>query len=276
MPAINWTDEEIEELAEIDREDQDEARDWWREVALVGFVTLIDAQPEPQTDAERKRLAALGIAFFFWWQRRRDRYISRRTGRTVSTQQLRRAVDGAVQNGAKRMRDLTNNLREGRLTLAQWQTRMAREIKLNHLSNGSVARGGLAQLTQADLDRISQRVAGQETFLRRFARQIEDGEQLLDGTALRRADMYAQAGRNTYHQLQELNMIESGFNEVRSILNAQESCSDSSRPGCIEEAARGFVPIGELTPLGRRTCLSNDRCSLEYRNAETGETRLVA
>lgn len=275
-PALDWTDEDIEDLADVDRAARDDARDWWRELAPAGYATLLNAQPEPATDRDREALAVLGLAVFFFWRRRRGVYVSRRTGRIVSPRQLRGVVDRIVAGSAGNVRAQTQALREGRITLAQWQARMSRELQNLHLATAAQARGGIAQLTQADLDRIRRITGEQHVFLRRFAEQIDAGEQVLDGTALRRADMYAQAGRNTYHEFSTLNMLDRGFDEVRSILNARESCTVSSRPGCIEEAARGFVPVGEHVPLGERTCLTNCQCSLEFRDRETGETRVVA
>jgi hypothetical protein len=55
-------------------------------------------------------------------------------------------------------------------------------------------------------------------------------------------------------------------------LHGRDSCKSSKRPGCIEEAQKGWQPIGTLSVVGSRTCLSNCRCSFSYRRSSTGET----
>ena len=53
-------------------------------------------------------------------------------------------------------------------------------------------------MSQADYGRAGQRIREQYDYINRFAQQVASGEQKLDGTLTRRAQMYAEAGRNTY------------------------------------------------------------------------------
>lgn len=43
--AIHWTDEDLDQLAEIGPEDIEEAKAWWRRNADPRFRELLDAEP---------------------------------------------------------------------------------------------------------------------------------------------------------------------------------------------------------------------------------------
>lgn len=158
------------------------------------------------------------------------------------------------------MRDLALALKEGRISVAEWQIETAATIKQMHLASTAAARGGWAQLTPADLGRAGQIVKKQYGYLGDFARQIESGEQPLDGRFLRRVDLYAQAARGTFHTFDGLEQQARGKTEERNVLHASESCA-----GCIEQSGRSWVGIGELIPVGSRSCLVNCKCDIEYR-----------
>lgn len=186
-------------------------------------------------------------------------YVDER-GRFLSRREVRDVLDNALANNGKIVRDLTQQLREGRISLADWQTGMAREIKNVHLYSAAAARGGWAQMTQADYGRAGQRIATQYRFLRGFAEDIASGKQPLNGRALERAAMYSEAGRNTFHHVEREEMEVRGMTEERSILHANDSCE-----GCLEEEAAGWQPIGEGVPIGERDCLTRCKCTTDYR-----------
>ena len=181
-------------------------------------------------------------------------------GRFVPRRTIREAMDEALDEAATRLRGHAEALRTGRLSLPEWQNLMRREMKEIHLWNAAGARGGWAQMSAADFGRLGPAMKRQYRYLERFARQVEQGLPL-DGRFLRRAEMYAEAGRATYHQMDELVHRERGYDQERNILDpAAEHCSE-----CEGETARGWVPIGELVPIGGRECRTRDRCHIEYR-----------
>jgi hypothetical protein len=194
----------------------------------------------------------------FTWDARTARY--RRGGRFVSRLQIRMWLDEALDASGARIAALAEQLRAARIDLVSWQVRMAREIKNVQLYSAAAAKGGWAQLTQADLGRVGQSVQAQLRYLNRFARQIQTGAQPLDGRMVERAKMYADSGRQLFDRTYRAEMIVRGYTHERSVRYAGDSCA-----GCVAEAAKGWVSIGSIVPVGQRQCLSRCRCTVSYR-----------
>jgi hypothetical protein len=199
----------------------------------------------------------------YTWDERSARYASKATGRFVAQATVRAELDATLDRAEKNIISLAESLRTGRISLADWQAQMAREIKNIHLASGALAKGGWSQMAPADWGRVGQKLRFHYERLGNFARQIADGTQRLDGTLARRAALYVQAGRNTYHAVEQREMLARGMVEERNIRHAGDSCEGEN--SCIGESARGWVPIGEMVPIGARICLSRCRCSVEYR-----------
>jgi hypothetical protein len=193
------------------------------------------------------------------WNEQAGRYI-RSTGHFVARSEVRAALDRTLDTAEKRMAAVTEQLRQGSIALPDWQLQMAREVKSVHLASAALAKGGWAQMAPADYGRAGQLIRRQYAFLRNFAQQVANGEQRLDGTLARRAGMYVAAGRGTFHQVERREMEQRGMTEERNLRHAGDSCQ-----GCLTETARGWVGIGELVPVGSRTCRTACRCSVEFR-----------
>jgi hypothetical protein len=181
-------------------------------------------------------------------------------GRFLSRAQVRDTLDNALANNGLVMRDLTQQLRDGKIRLADWQTAVAREVKNVHLYSTAAAKGGWANMTPADYARAGQRIEAQYRFLRGFAEDVASGKQPLNGAALSRAVMYSEAGRNTFHHVERQEMEIRGMTEERSVIHPADSCED-----CIEQDEAGWQPIGEAVPIGERQCLTRCRCTMDYR-----------
>jgi hypothetical protein len=181
-------------------------------------------------------------------------------GQFVSRRAVRDALDEALSANTGRMRALAEALRDGRLSIAEWQVQMAREVKNAHLYSAAAAKGGWQNMTPADYRRVGQRIREQYAFLNAFAAQVASGQQAMDGRMVARAELYGQAGRATYHHVERGEMEVRGMTEESSVLHPADSCDE-----CIAEADAGWQPIGTLTPVGERACLGRCRCTLDYR-----------
>lgn len=197
----------------------------------------------------------------FRWNEKAARYVGA-GGRFVSRLVVRAALDRALDARSAVVRALSGQLRDRRITLAEWETRMMAEVKAAHLYSAAAAKGGWAQMTQADYGRVGAAVRDQYGYLRRFGRQIASGEQPLDGVFLARAEMYGQAGRKTHHEFERREMELRGMNEERNVLGVADHCDQ-----CVGETQRGWVPIGTLKPVGARTCVTRCKCTIQYRAA---------
>lgn len=183
-------------------------------------------------------------------------------GKFISRREVRTALDTALRREQRTMRELTLKMKRGELTVGEWHVAMRAEIKSVHLMSAALAKGGFGQMTQGDYGRVGQILRGQYTYLAKFAQQIAFNGLPIDGRALRRVDMYFGAGRKTYHATQTAVMTDVGHDEERSVLHPADHCDD-----CIEEAAKGWSPIGSLIPIGDRQCLSHCKCTMEYRRS---------
>lgn len=194
----------------------------------------------------------------FAWSAAAQQY-RRSNGRFVSRAEVRAVIDSALARESATTRMLALALRNGNVSLEAWRLSMRDMIKNVHLYDAAAAKGGWAQLKQSDYGRVGQIVRSEYAYLESLARGISSGTIALDGSFVQRANMYAQAGRETFHQVQRASMEEAGFQFERNILHAAEHCG-----GCLGETARGWVRIGTLIPIGQRTCLRNDRCGIEF------------
>lgn len=206
------------------------------------------------------------VAPDYTWDEKLGRYRNAATGRFVSSSTIRAACQTTADVAAQNMTALGAQLRAGELTLAEWQTGMMREIKILHTAQAAAARGGWAQMSQADWGYTGSLIKKQYQYLDQFAADIASGKQPLDGRIDARCRMYGKAGYGTYEQMerryQETN---NGMTEERRIRTASESCED-----CIEYSDRGWVPIGSLPRIGESRCRTNCACHFQYRRQSPG------
>lgn len=193
------------------------------------------------------------------WNAPATRYRDKRTRRFVSRAEVRAEIDRQLAKAQARMAEISQQLREGTISLATWTAEMRAVLKEIHLVSAAAAKGGWAQVSQADYGRVGSLIREQYHFLENFAGQIVDG-QVLDGRFLRRVALYAQGGRRTYHRIERGVMDASDFAEERSILHPADHCGE-----CVAEAKRGWQAIGSIIPIGERTCLGGCRCTMSYR-----------
>jgi hypothetical protein len=196
----------------------------------------------------------------FVWSAASQRYRDEATGRFVSQVAVNQAVDAVIKAGSQHMVTMTQALQTNQITLAEWQTQMATEIKMLHTGAAALGRGGWAQMTQSDWGWTGQRIRAQYGWLRNFAHDIAVGHQPMDGRLLARAAMYAEATRATQREMQRFNASVIGRTQERNVLGAAEHCG-----GCLSATARGWVPLGTLPAIGNRECRSRCRCSIVTR-----------
>jgi predicted unusual protein kinase regulating ubiquinone biosynthesis (AarF/ABC1/UbiB family) len=179
-------------------------------------------------------------------------------GQFVSFERIRSFLDQALDRNEARVASLASKLRNRQITLAEWQIEMRDTIKDIHLASSALARGGWAQMSEVDYAKVAEKIEFQLKKLNDFALQIEKGLPL-DGRFARRTTLYAQSGRVTYHESLRNEMALRGFTLEKSVLASSDHCSE-----CVSEAAKGFVPIGDLVLIGERICRSNCRCHVEF------------
>lgn len=194
------------------------------------------------------------------WSATAARYRDPRTGRFVTRSAIRRGLDDIIQRSQNRITAFSDELRDGVIDLAQWQTAMREEIKETQLAAEALLRGGWKQMTAADYGRAGQRIREQYEYLDGFTAGLRDGVVRTDGSFFVRARMYAAAARVGFHDAQGEQLEALGYTEEKNVLHPAEHCEE-----CVDQTAAGWVPINTLVPIGSRQCLGNDRCSMNYR-----------
>ena len=191
------------------------------------------------------------------------RYRDAGSGRYISARQVRaeldRFVDSAGRNAA---RDLTEQLRAGRIALPEWQTAMARAVKNVNYAAVAAASGGVENMTAVERGRAGAIIREQYKYLRNFAADIESGKQPLDGRAVRRAESYMASARGAYYEQKRAGAAAAHPGErmmIRSHRHEGDSCDD-----CVALDGKWF-PMGDpaYLPIGERQCLKSCRCDEE-------------
>lgn len=197
------------------------------------------------------------------WNEVAQRYIHE--GRFVSPTQVRGAIDAFVEGTSDRLKALTLELRSGSLTLGQWQTAMASEIKASHLASAVAANGGWANMTPESFGQVGGLLKEEFKYLNRFASQIAEGAPTanVDSDAiLNRVALYGEAPRHTYEEARLTNERDSGFDIEWNELGAADHCDE-----CVDWTEMGEVATGTIPLPGERTCGNKCHCRVRRRRS---------
>ena len=167
--------------------------------------------------------------------------------------------DAALVGTTLVLRTIARQLIAGEIDIVTFEREAAREIEATVWEAGLLLVGPLLALSALAIWLLA-RITEQLAWLRRLVEDILAGRQRLDGSLLRRLGMYAGAGHSAAQGMTGQLALLSGMTEERNVLGIAEHCD-----GCLRETGRGWVPIGHLVPIGSRDCLSNCRCTYEYR-----------
>jgi hypothetical protein len=165
------------------------------------------------------------------------------------------------------MRGITQQLVNGEISQDQWYRAMRKAMKDQYRASWIASIGGIENYNRGEAARMGWAVRPQYRWLDNFLLEIQSGKQPLNGFAIRRAGMYARAGNVIYQNNLVRIAEQNGKREVRRVLGENEShCHETlDRPGCVELAAKGFVPMPQFVPLGDAACYSHCLCSVEFR-----------
>lgn len=211
------------------------------------------------------------------WNSAAGQYIDK-SGRFVPRALVREELDNVLDGISAKVDIASRALVSGTIDINEWLDTMTDLVKRSHLVSAAAQRGGWAQMSPADFGRVGRIVRDQYSYLRTFAEQIESGKQPLDGNLIRRAALYAQAGRDTFYVFQRLEMRQRGYNVVTSVRNATDSCEDCIALDGVSytwnegttQYENKSAAIKVYKPIGRRICNKNCRCSESYTN-EAGD-----
>ena len=181
-------------------------------------------------------------------------------GRIISNGAARVALDQTLANAADPMVALFDQLSNGLISLADFQSAGMTAIKNTHLSAIALERGGWENMTQADYGRAGQRIREQYGYWNQLTADIGSGKQKINGRLKQRMNSYVQAGRETYNRSKASYAASHGLNYVGSELTPADHCVD-----CVAMDGRWFeVGDSEYIQIGERICHKNCKCLERY------------
>jgi len=159
------------------------------------------------------------------------------------------------------LRALAVQLQIGGITVSEFSLSSIVALKDMHASIGTLTMGGVYNVSQNDLKQIENILQGQFGYFQGLVDDIISGRQKLDGSLMRRLDMYGNAGWGTFIGLMGYMAVTyGGKTQERRILGAADHCRD-----CLDWARVGWQPIGTLPPIGASVCKTNCHCAFEYK-----------
>lgn len=194
-------------------------------------------------------------------------YTRNTDGRIVTDKQMVANIRRVSTGARNQMRKETQQLIAGAVILAVWYSRVRSIMKALYNTIFLVTIGGFLFDDNTARNLFYLWVLSQFQYFDRFAADLNKGSASLDGRAIIRAGMYGEAGNGMYQNMVMEQKKQDGYKEARRILGDNEDhCEDSgTRPGCIELAKQGWIPIDLMIPIGDATCLSNCHCTIAYR-----------
>ncbi|WP_445634524.1 Phage head morphogenesis domain-containing protein [Nostoc sp. DSM 114161] len=189
------------------------------------------------------------------------RYRDTETGRYVRQVDVLGFVDEEVSRLEVRLKGHARLLVQGKIDIAEFQTRMALTLKESHLRVGAIGAGGTKQLTSAHYGKIGAQLKKQYKYLHGFGQDLAEGK-LTKEQAIRRAASYAKSAKTSFFESEFTSRGKVGFYAKR-LLDAQSRHCQS----CISYQRLQWTLIQLVTPPGVDCeCGGRCRCRLVFRS----------
>ena len=168
----------------------------------------------------------------------------------------RRVVESLILEGRAAVQSLTNRLIRASVTPATWFGGVMKDVAIRSTA-AALGLRGRAKLRKQEAQALADAVTMQRAFLSRFLDQIRSGVQELGEGALFRARQYAESAWGTAWKVVVAGAELDGAQLVKRILGVADHCKP-----CLRLAAKGFIPIADLTPIGNTPCRVFCHCRL--------------
>jgi len=182
-----------------------------------------------------------------------------KSGRAVPQKRIDAVVAKAADTASTNLSKLAKDYASGRISLPEWVTSSADEIKAAHRAAAMVAAGGKARMGPREWGAAGQRMRSELMYFSAFSNEVDTLE--LGAAFEARAASYGNAVYATHAQALAMRHEKDGTASTESNIldDGATHCE-----GCLEADAAGEVPLGTLTPIGARDCGSRCRCRLVY------------
>src|SRR5690606_12941353 len=109
--------------------------------------------------------------------------------------------DSAIDNSQRFYAQLTEDLRQGKIDVDQWEREMQRAVEDTHRTAALLVFGPLFYSIPQVAEFVNGVIATELSYLARFAQKVRQRAIPLDGQLRRRVALYLSAGRKTLWQL---------------------------------------------------------------------------
>ncbi len=195
-------------------------------------------------------------------------------GADIEAVRVKGASDALAREADSNIRFIANRLQRGEIDAAEFYASMQREVKMLHMGQASLSRGGVDAMRPADWKRVENVVAeqfggveGKFPGLRAFAKDVSVGRYgnagELQEQVLNRAGMYADAGRGTFENERLAARMELYPLEARRVRGALDGCRD-----CVAWAGLGWISAEQMQsdyPIGNSVCGARCHCVIVTR-----------
>jgi hypothetical protein len=188
------------------------------------------------------------------------RYRDTETGRFVKVADVTRLIDTEVSRLEVRLKGHARLLAQGKIDIAEFQTRMALSLKESHLRNAAVGAGGTKQLTPTHYGKVGAQLKKQYKYLHGFGQDLASGK-LTPEQVFSRAGSYAKSAKTSFFESEFTSRGKYGFYAKR-LLDAQSRHCAS----CISYQKLTWTPIKDVVAPGVDCeCGGRCRCRLIFR-----------
>jgi len=232
---------------------------------LAQLQALInEANQESSGELEQLLLALLVLALLpsprMIYSVQDARYFARQ--RPLSQVDLQRRLFAEGQQNATRMQRRTQRLLDERLSLADWERQMARDILRSNLRAAQAGAGTAGRLTPAHIEKLRAKVSAELEALRRLADDLSAGR-ISPKMALYRAGRYGRNATQAFWEAQHQTYSDGRWMARRFLDPTAEHCRQ-----CPGYAQPNWLPVDQVVPKGAQCdCRGNCRCRVEYRPA---------
>lgn len=239
-------------LLEFRPEEKIQARDKWRQYA--GRKDLLDPMGASRVSY---RLDTFSLDYVQWMGDKR---------KVISADQVKQDINRFARGISNELRDTTVRLSNGFIDGQEWYDESARTMKLAYRAGVDVARGSSGDMSQDDNELWLLLVLALLLLLNRTAEALLSGG--VEAGRLRSTMVLRGGAISGLFENWRLKRLapRAGYTEARRYLRVAEHCEHSAeRPGCVELAAKKWVPIWQMVPIGGATCRDNCKCRIRYR-----------
>jgi len=163
------------------------------------YTGLLAATPDNDAGDLWAALAGLVGASLWIYRTGSRRYVNTSTGVTLTRNQLIEIRDAYTLQVRAEARNITAAMLDGQTSLQRWLLDMQDMVRNTHTNQFMLGRGGVGMVMEADLPIVEEIITGQYGYLQNFAEDIAQGT-VSDGRMLARAQMYADAGTQSYER----------------------------------------------------------------------------